>query len=92
MVITARGEAVTDSAIDILIDSDAFIAWFMPDDLFAQVATRSFEEIFKRKLRIATTSLVVVETATTLSNRSGQDIAQQFLKMLADSGLPRPSS
>jgi predicted nucleic acid-binding protein len=80
--------AVSDKGIQVLIDSDAFIAWFKPDDIMAPHAEKIFTQIFDEELRIATTSLVVAETVTTLSNRTDQATAKKFLITITETHLP----
>jgi predicted nucleic acid-binding protein len=63
----------------ILIDSDAFIGWLKPDDSLHEVVKVQFQKIKKDKLATVTTSLVVAETATTLSHKVSQDAAILFL-------------
>ena len=88
MVSRVRGGAVSDNGIQVLIDSDAFIAWFKPDDLMAPYAEKIFAKIFAEELRIAVTSLVVIETATTLSNRADHATALKFLATITKTDLP----
>lgn len=63
----------------ILVDSDAFVAWFKADDIFHPNVKAIFTQIEQERLVTATTSLVVAETATILSNRVGQSLAYTFL-------------
>ena len=82
-----RGGGVA-SEIEILVDSDAFVGRFYPDDKHHQTATGIFSELEEKGSSIATTSMVVAETATVLSHRSGQDLARLFLDAIEKSTLP----
>ena len=83
-----RGGAVARMKIDVLIDSDAFIAWLRPGDLFNRHAQEVFTKLQKQETPIATTSLVILETATVLSHREGQNVAKQFLQLVEEYKLP----
>ncbi len=74
--------------LEILIDSDAFVGRFYPDDAHYQAASNIFEQLEKQGQRLVTTSLVVTETATVLSYKSGQAAARLFLAVLEKSRLP----
>ncbi len=63
----------------ILVDSSAFVAWFNANDMFHSAAKKRFSFIEQEKFRLITTSYVVDETATVLSFRKGQDLANIFL-------------
>ena len=62
-----------------LIDSDAFIGWLREADAHHKKAKAIFEKLKQASLVPATTSLVVAETATTLSARISQSLAKTFL-------------
>ena len=62
-----------------LTDSDAFIGWFIPTDAHHRNVITIFNNLRKEGLAPTTTSLVVAETATVLSNREGQSRARKFL-------------
>ena len=79
MAKTVFGEGVTLSKFHTLVDSDAFIGLFVPTDAHHQKTKTLFNKLQKEKLSPATTSFVVAETATVLSSRAGQSIAQKFL-------------
>ncbi len=64
----------------VLVDSDAFVGWFLQEDAHHQKVEATLEKVRQQKLETITTSLVVAETATVLSNRSGQDLARRFLR------------
>lgn len=76
------------SKFQILIDSDAFVGNFYPDDPHHARATNIFARLDKQNRSIVTTNLVVMEVATVLSHRSGQPLAVKFLDMLESSELP----
>ena len=63
----------------VIVDTDAFLAWFMPDDLLHQEAVRIAGQIKQNKAATFLTNLVVAETSTALSNRAGQQTAIEFL-------------
>ena len=63
----------------VIVDTDAFLAWFMPDDLLHQEAVRIAGQIKQHKAATFLTNLVVAETSTALSNRAGQQTAIEFL-------------
>lgn len=65
----------------ILIDRDAFIAWMSKGDILHDEAKKRFKDIRSKHLRPITTSLVINETATVLSNRVSQEIAREFLNL-----------
>lgn len=64
---------------DALVDSDAFVGLIWENDLLHEQAVRLFATAQERSLKLVTTSLVVSETATVLSYRSGQVDARRFL-------------
>ncbi|MCI0563775.1 MAG: PIN domain-containing protein [Nitrososphaera sp.] len=67
----------------ILVDSDAFVGWLYDADAHHKRATAIFNKIKRKRLAPITTSLVVAETATVLSNRQGQNLARVFLDLIA---------
>lgn len=64
---------------EILIDSDAFIGLMLEPDAHHKRAYTFFTQIKKQRLEVVTTSFVIAETATVLSNRKGQETARAFL-------------
>lgn len=88
MAITVLGRAVT-SDIHCLIDSDAFVGWMLENDANHQKARRGFEYLCAQRARIATSTMVVTETATVLSHRKGQELARLFLdRVIAEGDMP----
>lgn len=83
---TEHGEAVKND-FQILVDSDAFVGRFYGDDPHHKKALSTFAELEERGELLVTTSLVVAETATVLSHRSGQVLARRFLDVLRRSKL-----
>ena len=65
----------------VLVDSDAFVGWLYEKDASHKAAVGIFESIKRKSLTPVTTSFVVMETATVLSNRRGQSLALAFLDM-----------
>jgi predicted nucleic acid-binding protein len=72
----------------ILIDSDAFVGRINPDDAHHERANRIFQVLAEKKVRLVTTSFVVAETATVLSHRVGQSLAQAFLEVIQRGNIP----
>jgi predicted nucleic acid-binding protein len=87
MVRKERGEAV-GRPIEVLIDSDAFIGRYYPDDAHNKRASKLFRELKEQSSRAITTSMVIAETATVLSHKVGQDKARHFLQTIKVSKLP----
>ena len=80
-----RGEISMSSGFDVLIDSDIFVALFMPEDLLAEEAQRLYQQLKAGiPTKFVTTNMVVAETATVLSNRAGHQVAKQFLDRVAE--------
>jgi predicted nucleic acid-binding protein len=73
---------------EVLIDSDAFIAWLRPSDLLHDNARTMFTQLAQQETPVTTTSLVVLETATVLSYREGPGVAKRFLDLVEASHLP----
>lgn len=63
----------------IFVDSSAFVAWFFARDAHHQDAVARFDWVKTQQLMPITSSFVVDETATVLSNRDGQSLARKFL-------------
>ncbi|PIR59228.1 MAG: hypothetical protein COU69_01425 [Candidatus Pacebacteria bacterium CG10_big_fil_rev_8_21_14_0_10_56_10] len=73
--------------IQVLIDSDALVARFYPKDPHHQRVLELFSQLEEEEQTLVTTSLVVVEVATVLSHRSGQDIVRAFLDRIDEAEL-----
>lgn len=71
-----------------LVDSDAFIGRFYPDDAHHERALATFDRLQQERRSIVTTNLVVMEVATVLSHRGGQALAVNFLDMVETIKLP----
>lgn len=83
------GVGVKDNSnFQILVDSDAFIAYYLDYDIFHPQVSELFDRFTQHETLITTTSWVVAETATVLSYRGGQDLAQTFLQRIESSHLP----
>jgi predicted nucleic acid-binding protein len=76
------------TSFQVLVDSDAFVAWSLPDDLFHVRVQETFEKLARKTTRLVTTSWVIAETATVLSNRGSQATARTFLQRLEEMALP----
>ena len=72
----------------VLIDSDAFIAWLLPDDVLHKEATQLFDRLDKEHVQAFSTSVVIGETMTVLSHRIGQALASQFYAQIQRANLP----
>src|SRR5687767_12238323 len=70
------------SNYDALVDSDAFVGLMWEADLLHEKAKQLFSEARAHRFKLVTTSFVVAETATVLSDRSGQDAARAFLSFV----------
>lgn len=73
---------------EVLVDSDGWIAFYLPDDLLHADAVSIYERVQAQEKRFVTTCAVIGETATVLSHRSGQKLARQFLLAVEQSGIP----
>jgi predicted nucleic acid-binding protein len=76
------------SSFQVLIDSDAFVGRFYPNDAHHQAATRLFKRLQRKRLYSVTTSQVIDEVATVLSHCQGQDLARLFLRTIEDTKFP----
>lgn len=74
--------------LEILIDSDAFVGRFFPDDAHHQTVNRLFTRLEQAQKSLVTTNLVLNETATVLSHKSGQAAARRFLATIDKIKLP----
>jgi predicted nucleic acid-binding protein len=70
----------------VLVDTDAFVGKFYPRDAHHARCKAMFAELRAERKRLVTTSLVVLETATVLSNRTGQEAACRFLEGFIKAG------
>lgn len=82
MAKTEPGGEVNDNR-QILVDSDAFVGWFLEHDAHHARMATELERIKREKLTTVTTSYVVGESATVLSHRSGQKLARRFIRFTA---------
>ncbi len=71
-----------------LVDSDGWIAVYLPDDLLHREAVSIYSRLRNQKKKLVTTSAVIGETATVLSHRSGQESAREFLAAIEFSAIP----
>ena len=76
------------SKFQYLVDSDAFVGRFYTKDPHHTTALSLFSQLEEKQEQLATTSMVVAETATVLSHRSGQDLARKFFGAMEKSKLP----
>jgi predicted nucleic acid-binding protein len=77
-----------EGKFDVLVDSDGFVGRFYPDDVHHQRAQRTFSRYAHQQAMVVTTSMVVAETATVLSHRSGSKQARIFLDVIERSRVP----
>jgi predicted nucleic acid-binding protein len=84
----APGKGSVPTSFDYLIDSDAFVAFFLSDDALAGTVMHLFANIEQQKQRICTTNWVIAETATVLSSRDSQETAIKFLNVIEEGGIP----
>jgi predicted nucleic acid-binding protein len=73
---------------DVLIDSDAFVGLFLEHDAHHADAKEQLFQFGQEQKRLVTTSFVVAETATVLSNYDGQAIARRFLSSIRSGTIP----
>jgi len=78
------GKANPTGNVQVLIDSDAFVGWMLAKDAHHQQTVQIFERLIEDQVAIATTNLVVGETATVLSHRQGQALAKTFLDQVIE--------
>jgi predicted nucleic acid-binding protein len=84
----AHGKEKVSNSFDVLIDSDAFVGWFLVSDAHHQEAKQIFHQLEKENIQPVITSLVCLETATVLSYRSGQSLARSFLDHVHEAEMP----
>ncbi|MCL4252049.1 MAG: PIN domain-containing protein [Anaerolineae bacterium] len=74
---------------DGLVDTDLFVANYLTDDPNHERAVQLFDKAEVDGLNLVTTNLVILETATVLSHRSGQTLAGKFIDItLKESAFP----
>ena len=92
MAITEPGEAQNHNKkmgkFEVLVDSDGWIALYLPDDLLHTDTVSIYQRLQAQNKKLVTTSAVIGETATVLSHRSGQKLARHFLLAIEQSGIP----
>lgn len=64
----------------ILLDSNVWIALFNKEDSLHGQASNDFTKIIERKEEIIVTDYVILEVATILQQRAGQEMANSFLE------------
>lgn len=70
----------------VLVDSDAFVGRFYPQDAHHKRSKQVFSALRTERRRLVTTNLVVLETATVLSHRTGQVAARKFIEEFIRTG------
>ena len=84
----APGRGKVPHNFKVLIDSDVFVGLFLPNDAHFQRASELFDQFEQQKTKLATTNLVIAETATVLSWKDAQATAKKFLSMIETSNIP----
>lgn len=82
------GEVLVSNVYQVLVDSDAFVGRFFDEDAHFERAEALFNKTAKENIMLLTTSAVVGEAATVLSNRCDQKTALAFLEIVEDSLIP----
>ena len=85
VVVTGRKMA---GEYEVLVDSDAWVGLFSPNDAHYRRASNAFERCKKSRTTIVTTSAVEGEAATVLSHKEGQIVAREFVTALATINIP----
>ena len=83
-----RGKDNVTNSFHYLIDSDVFVALYLPDDALAPTADHLLTVIENQRKVLCTTNWVVAETATVLSNKDTQEAALRFLDMIDEGHIP----
>ncbi|MEP7288433.1 MAG: hypothetical protein ABI947_22000 [Chloroflexota bacterium] len=73
---------------DALVDSDAFVGFFVEQDAHFQRCRSAFQAFAGSEKILVTTNLVVTETASMLSRRITYAIACQFIEFIRDGDFP----
>lgn len=76
------------SSYEILIDSDAWVGFYMVKDPHYGAAKKHFNKIIKRKQKIVLTSYICDEVVTILSNRQSAKAAVEFLNIIEETKIP----
>lgn len=84
----AYGEDSVTSNFDYLVDSDIFVALFIPDDALANRIDELLTEIHQSCKKLCTTNWVIAETATVLSAKDSHQTALDFLDMIDEGTIP----
>lgn len=76
------------SRFDVLVNTDAFVAMFLPRDVLSPLVTRLIEQFEKRQKTLCTTNWIVAETATALSYADSHQTALNFITMIGEGSVP----
>lgn len=82
------GKDTVASNYHLLIDSDALLGLYLPNDAHYDESVKGFDLIEAEKLYVAVTNWVIAETATVLSYRTNQKVALTFLDTLKQIPIP----
>ncbi len=75
-------------APEILVDSDAFVAYFVANDVHHENVTSIMQNLRSAYRPLATTNLVIAETASLLSRRFSFDLAVRFIAYVRIDSFP----
>jgi predicted nucleic acid-binding protein len=88
MAKTVHGKERMRSDFDVLVDSDAFVGWMLPNDAHHDQVSQLFAQLEAEEQKLVATNFVIGETATVLSHRDGHHTAQKFLQMIDEIRFP----
>ena len=73
---------------DVLVDSDAFISFFVVQDAHYKHAQTAFHAFSSSGQILVTTNAVITETASMLSRRISYPVACRFVEFIRDGDFP----
>lgn len=82
------GEDNVTSNFNHLVDSDIFVALFIPGDALANRVNQLLTDIEQSQQKLCTTNWVIAETATVLSAKDTHKTAIHFLDMIGEGTIP----
>lgn len=87
MVNRVRGKDSV-SNFDVLVDSDVFVGWLLPDDALNPTVTSLLYKMRDQHKQLVMTNWVMAETATVLSHKDTHQTALNFLTMINEGNIP----
>ena len=75
------------SSKQVLVDSDAWVGYYLSNDALHKRAVAGFEQLEKANYVPTINSQIIGEVATVLSHKSGQKIVQSFISDIENSGI-----